>query len=41
MIKPEHGGAKHRKGYWGPKAVAKKKSRKARRALAKKEAAGL
>ena len=36
QIKTEHGGAKHTKGYWGPKKIAKKVSKKLRRSQDKK-----
>ncbi len=36
-MKYDHGGAKHTKGWWGPKAEAKKLSKKARRRDAKRQ----
>ena len=36
-VKTEHSGAKNGGGYWGPRAEAKKVSKKLRRQRAKKE----
>jgi hypothetical protein len=37
-MKPEHAGAKNGGGYWGLRAKAKKRSKKARRVVDRREA---